>query len=697
MSLSPLLTFLGSAAAFFLAVPLIWQRKPGSVFGTLTALMFVTGWVHFSYGMGEVYQEQFKLWMQAALVGEILRPVLLYEVSLFLIGSMSLSLNPNSHWRLRVIQLMTVCLGVFVIIRPQMVIASGLDAGTVMFMSPWGWGIWSFILVVLALSLSRLEHVVRATSDPLRYQLKFVIFGLGGMAAFTIVQAGRLILYPLWNYDYTWVSSLVTLMCVGLIAIGLQRWKMEDISGKIYVSHHALYTSFSFLIVGLYLFGVGFLAEAVRQIGWTMSEALGTLLLFMAAILLMCVVFSRQARAELKVFISRNFYRSKYDYRSKWLEITEAFGSCHSTDSIFKNFLDILGRTFGASKVTIWLRFEADGQYHQVCSVNTEPPPKPIDSMHPVVKRLHVANGPITLDEHVQVDSKALSQFIHDTEAVVCVPLMDSEHVMGFVTLSHELQEGGYVEDDFDLLRAMAHHVSVLLLQAKLTEERTAAAEWEAVHRFSTFYIHDLKNLASGLSLVVQNAEVYGKDPEFQSSAMRTVANTSQRIMELMTKISTQSRKSEPDADPLFQEVNLNSLVIDTIESLNGARNKTVFVPGVGVSTVSVVPEQFKQVLLNLILNAKQAMDEQGIIEVKTGLEDDCVVVTVADTGSGIPPLRLRTLFQPFSTTKKEGLGVGLYQCKQVVERHKGSIRIESQEGLGTRAIISLPSVGVSG
>jgi len=71
---------------------------------------------------------------------------------------------------------------------------------------------------------------------------------------------------------------------------------------------------------------------------------------------------------------------------------------------------------------------------------------------------------------------------------------------MGFVTLSQELQRGRYGNDDFDLLRAMAHHVTMLLIQVDLMEERAAAAEWEAVHRFSGFYLHDLKNLASSLS-----------------------------------------------------------------------------------------------------------------------------------------------------------------------------------------------------
>jgi signal transduction histidine kinase len=67
------------------------------------------------------------------------------------------------------------------------------------------------------------------------------------------------------------------------------------------------------------------------------------------------------------------------------------------------------------------------------------------------------------------------------------------------------------------------------------------------------------------------------------------------------------------------------------------------------------------------------------------------VVVTVADTGEGIGPADLRTLFQPFRTTKTDGLGIGLYECKRVIEAHGGTIRVESEVGRGTSVRIELP------
>jgi signal transduction histidine kinase len=101
--------------------------------------------------------------------------------------------------------------------------------------------------------------------------------------------------------------------------------------------------------------------------------------------------------------------------------------------------------------------------------------------------------------------------------------------------------------------------------------------------------------------------------------------------------------------------------------------------------------------LLNVILNAQQACGEQGEIEIRTVCGEDAAIVTISDNGPGIPPTVLRTLFHPFQTTKKEGLGVGLYECKRIVEAHQGTMCIESQVGQGTTVRITLPFASEAG
>jgi signal transduction histidine kinase len=114
-----------------------------------------------------------------------------------------------------------------------------------------------------------------------------------------------------------------------------------------------------------------------------------------------------------------------------------------------------------------------------------------------------------------------------------------------------------------------------------------------------------------------------------------------------------------------------------------------------------IVPAQIEQVLLNLIINARQAMPRGGQlrIEVRENQRTQMVELCIADTGVGIPPDRLRLIFEPFYTTKEPdanghgGTGLGLSVCRQIIEQHQGRIRVESLVGKGSTFIVKLPIV----
>jgi putative PEP-CTERM system histidine kinase len=284
----------------------------------------------------------------------------------------------------------------------------------------------------------------------------------------------------------------------------------------------------------------------------------------------------------------------------------------------------------------------------------------------------------------------ALAESFNPGGAFLCVPIRSERQLLGFITLSRQ-QGARYGQDDFDLLRAIAHHAGMLLSLADMAEDRRAAGELEALHRFSAFCLHDLKNLAQKLSLVVQNAQVHGEEPAFQQSVMRTVSGTVQKMTGLITKLSVQSA---PTGAP--ESVDVSNLITETISSMNGELRVVVNSTG-KPAAVRIVRDQLQQVLLNLVLNAQQADGERRQsadrnICIDTEERDGTVIITVTDQGPGIPPEKLQTLFQPFHTTKSSGLGLGLYQCKRIIEDHGGSIRVQSEVGRGTEVRIELPA-----
>jgi signal transduction histidine kinase len=170
---------------------------------------------------------------------------------------------------------------------------------------------------------------------------------------------------------------------------------------------------------------------------------------------------------------------------------------------------------------------------------------------------------------------------------------------------------------------------------------------------------------------------------------MRTVIDTAQKMTTLMSKLSLKSFKPMPGAMP--ESIDMSSLIDEAVVPIRGVENVRLSVSGEPVPPVMAVREHIHQVLLNVVLNAKQAIGEKGDISIAIKQSNGSVVVTVDDTGSGIPSSMLESLFRPSQSSRPGGLGVGLYQCKQIMEAHQGTIQLRSEEGKGTQVRIELP------
>lgn len=123
------------------------------------------------------------------------------------------------------------------------------------------------------------------------------------------------------------------------------------------------------------------------------------------------------------------------------------------------------------------------------------------------------------------------------------------------------------------------------------------------------------------------------------------------------------------------------------------AQGVTIVGPGGGEAlAVQADPQRIRQVLLNLLLNAAQAMPEGGRVEVSVAREAARAVVIVRDEGKGFDPDALHRAFEPFFTTKERGSGLGLVMVKRIVDAHGGAVRLENAEGGGARVTVTLPA-----
>jgi putative PEP-CTERM system histidine kinase len=275
-------------------------------------------------------------------------------------------------------------------------------------------------------------------------------------------------------------------------------------------------------------------------------------------------------------------------------------------------------------------------------------------------------------------------------QAAVIVPLNGARQAVGWVALG-SAGTSSYTQQDFDLLQCIAAQVADRLQHLVLAERLAMSREMEAFYQYSAFFLHDLKNFTATLSLVVQNAVRHGRDPEFQRAAMSTVSATVKKMTTLIGTLGALSR----DPDPKATVLDLNALVDEVLRSFNGAAvARLVHKPGVG-TMIRADADQLHQVLLNLILNAQEAVGEDGQITIRTVAEASTVSLIVEDNGCGMDRATTAALFRPFRTTKGRGLGIGLYQCKKIVSAHKGELEVDSEVGKGTRFIVRLPAAQV--
>ncbi|MBM4096469.1 MAG: sensor histidine kinase [Planctomycetota bacterium] len=223
-----------------------------------------------------------------------------------------------------------------------------------------------------------------------------------------------------------------------------------------------------------------------------------------------------------------------------------------------------------------------------------------------------------------------------------------------------------------------------------LTNHYTELAETAGV------FIHEIKNHLSTLGL---NLQLLAEDFESPQSprerrALERVTrlqNECSRLVEVSNDFLRFTRVKDLALRPYDLRKVLEELV-DFFEPMARSSNVrvNVFLPA-DMPPVHLDPDLMKQALLNLMLNAQQAMPGGGELTLLAAAEGPWLVLHVIDTGAGIPPEAMENLFKPFFSTKPGGSGLGLPTARKVLEAHGGSLSAQSQPGRGTCFTMRLP------
>jgi signal transduction histidine kinase len=228
----------------------------------------------------------------------------------------------------------------------------------------------------------------------------------------------------------------------------------------------------------------------------------------------------------------------------------------------------------------------------------------------------------------------------------------------------------------------------------------TENRQFQAFTRLSAMLTHDLKNAITGLSMLVANMERQWEREEFRADAVTSLREATDKLRALVARLSKPVETLSGEYRRTHAPVDLVPIirrVLDATAARSSFHEVEIDLPD--SLEVAVDAERVASVVENLVVNALEAMGAKpGRLTVAAGREGaDYIFITVADTGAGMSAEFVRAkLFQPFSTTKKQGLGLGLYTCREVIEAHGGRINVESVQGSGTRFRVVLPSRPVS-
>lgn len=556
----------------------------------------------------------------------------------------------------------------------------------------WGKVYFSYYLAALAVVLLHLENLYRSAERLTRWKIKYLVVGVFMAFACQIVAASYALLYGLIHPLHPFFGALAFLIGEGMIAFSLVRHRLLDVD--IFVSRYVIYRSLTLALVGGYLVSLGVIAEVFRQLDFTLDLLSGTFLAILGAVALSLVLLSDDVRRSVQRFVHTHFYKHKYDYRMEWMEFTRRLSRATAIPEIATQTLNRILEVMWIREAAFYTAADLPGSMNLAHEIGYSGLPRTLELSQPVLETLQVQAKLIPSESEPTESSDVTARLIREAFRgfpVGCiVPVAALDSLVGLLVVGPEMSGKPFGVDDRDLLAAVAAQAGALLLNARLSQEASEGREIQVLARLSAFVAHDLKNAVSTLSMLAENARQHMGKPEFQADAIRTVAEVTGNMQRLLTTLASPQRHVGGSVQP----ISLSSSVETWLREIGSNVAPRIRIEARLGSTpeVRVDPDQFRSVLHNLVLNGIEATPGEGVIIVETFQENGRAVLAVTDTGRGMAEDFVRKkLFRPFQTTKPRGLGIGLYQCRHIVQAYGGSLTVESQIGKGTRMIVRLP------
>jgi signal transduction histidine kinase len=394
--------------------------------------------------------------------------------------------------------------------------------------------------------------------------------------------------------------------------------------------------------------------------------------------------------------------QNKYDYRQIFLDFNRSVHSIKDKASLISSILTRIYELIPAK--TGYLFWEGNDAHYNLMNVSGKKHDLYLLADDGLIQWLRLNEKPLTVSlapEYANIFSDNDLKTIQQLDTVLVCPLKANNRLRGVIFLGSREDGEAYHPLDLEILTVMLDNAALAIENVTYQEERIAHLK----HIFQTDRLavigqlaagaaHEIRNPLTSIKSAIQYVQGDIREPKKQD-IIKSVLLEVDRINDILAGLLSFSKQNQP----VKREFDLALLIDQTLGLIKTTRIKkqiafivTSFAPSIPVIADR---DQLKQVLMNILLNAIDAIDEEGTVRIDTqqsGIEEKIYyTLTVTDNGKGIAAENIEKIFDPFYTTKEEGTGLGLSISYGIIHQHKGNIVINNDPSGGVQVIVRLP------
>jgi len=545
------------------------------------------------------------------------------------------------------------------------------------------------LFIVLNLwSLVLLEQLYRSADPKIRWAIWPLVIAIASISLFDFVLYAQATMVDGIDFDFWFSRGVISLAVVPLLLISTRR--IRNGSVRIFVSRHVVFYSSMLMIAGVYLLIMALAGYVINYFGGEWGKLVSIGFLIFGGVVLAVLLMTETLRRKLKVFIAKNFFANKYEYRDEWLNLIgkiETSNAENHYQMATQFMMSKVEANYGAiiKQVT---NTQFDVKYNQGLEFEDIFTPQLIHMCHFCKREGWI----IDIAEYLQTPSiyPDLSLNLLQCEEKnisVIVPIFIGKAFYGLFVLAVDRKLQKLNWEDRDLLFAISKQLGNFISLHEANDKIAESKQFDAFNRMSAFLVHDLKNVQAQLALITANADKHRNNPEFIDDVFETVESATSRLEKVLTQL-----RNKQIAQSKSKKIELSTLIKKVVMQCN-VRAPVVEFSTVQTCTIDVDDETLLSILNHLVQNAQEATSSSGWVKVAMQVDDLNVIITIEDNGSGMSQQFIeKRLFKPFDTTKgNAGMGIGVYEAKQFIEGIAGSIKVVSEENQGTQFIVNLP------